>query len=195
MSRKTKPLGAAFTPSSSTAPSPSDAPKEESKVVGIGDIGVLDTRAGNVWVAANESAFDEFNKYAAANDNTGMSEMVLNGRLFIVPCGTTARVLESDLFKKQVRIIHENRRHQLVCGRSGYIASEWIRPLPPKTISAKPQHKSKHSRYRPDEFDGRLWIYGRSRVDARFSASSTSGTSRATSPFDFYGGLTREYRN
>jgi len=73
-----------------------------------------------VWVATSEANFDEMNKYLSAKDDDGIREMMLAGKMFVVPRGTRAKIISTSLFHFEVRILDGDHG-----GERGCIAREW----------------------------------------------------------------------
>ena len=84
----------------------------------VGSDAVLRVESGDVVLCVDESAYSEFLKLALAKDYLGMGKMEGTGRLFRVPSGTKARVIDSGFEKRQVRIMDGSS-----FGRSGWLTS------------------------------------------------------------------------
>lgn len=74
--------------------------------------------SGDVLLCTNDAACDELVKLAVAKDYLGMAQMEIGGRLFRVPSGTKARVIEIGLEKREVRIMQGDH-----IGQSGWVNS------------------------------------------------------------------------
>ncbi len=98
-----------------TAPSPSSSRSVGSDVV-------LRVSSGDVVVCTSEDAYDEFLKLAIAEDYLGMAQMEASGRLFRVPSGTKAHVIDTGFEKREVRIMDGEH-----FGRSGWVTSSLVR--------------------------------------------------------------------
>ncbi len=110
------------TPSNSSTPSAPSMPRS----VGTGGIAVLRYDSGDVndvFVAVTEDARDRFVQLASAHDREGAAQMVLAGKLFIVPVGTRCRVIDPGVFTYEVRIL--DGAHQ---GQSGFVDAEFVKP-------------------------------------------------------------------
>jgi len=95
--------------SSGPAPEP-----EPSRTVGS-DV-VLHVSSGDVIVCVDEAAYDELLKLAVAKDYLGIGLLEGAGRVFRVPSGTKARVIDSGFEKREVRIMEGPS-----FGRSGWV--------------------------------------------------------------------------
>jgi hypothetical protein len=94
----------------------SDPPADSASDVGA-DV-VLRVSSGDVVLGVDELAYGEFIKLALAKDYLGMGQMEGAGKLFRVPSGTKARVVDSGFEKRQVRIMEGSS-----FGRSGWVTS------------------------------------------------------------------------
>jgi hypothetical protein len=109
-----------------------DTPGEPLK----GDVGVLRNEDGRepVEVPTSLEAAREWDEVSAARDHHGYREMVLEGRMLLVPAGTEARVLgNSDPLALYVRILtgeHEGRLGWVIRGQYENRGPD-DRPFPP----------------------------------------------------------------
>ncbi len=87
----------------------------------VGSDIVLRVNSGDVVVCASKDAYDEFQKLAVAEDYVGMAQMEAAGRLFRVPNGTKARVIDTAFEKREVRIMDGEHT-----GRSGWVTSSLV---------------------------------------------------------------------
>lgn len=110
---------------SDTASTPPNASPQASSAgqVRIGNTAVLRVDSGDVVVMATVEAFREFTKLAVANDTLGMVSMEVGGRLFRVPSGTRARVIDSGLDRREVRILEGPS-----IGKSGWVVAALVHP-------------------------------------------------------------------
>lgn len=83
-----------------------------------GDRVVITTK---MWLSVDESAYEESQKLVPSRDELGLELMEAQGRIFVVPAGTTALLLEPGLFTSRVRI--QSGKH---AGKAGYISSEFV---------------------------------------------------------------------
>jgi hypothetical protein len=110
-------------PPTPTAEPPTPTPAINPAALQVGYVGKLwmpgDTP---LLVAIDAPSLDALIAAAAAHDDEGFKELLLNGRLFLVPLNTTVRVLDVGLFKTRVRILDGQR-----AGLSGWVPSEYVR--------------------------------------------------------------------
>ena len=78
----------------------------------------LSNGSGDIVLCTNESAYDEYVKLAVAKDYLGMAKMESRGRLFRVPSGTKARVIDIGFEKREVRVMEGEH-----FGQSGWATS------------------------------------------------------------------------
>jgi hypothetical protein len=99
--------------------------KSSSKTTKIisGSSVIIQSSSGDPVVLANtKEAYKEMHKYSIANDQTGLSGMVLSGNAFIVDSGTKALVIDRGIYEFEVRIQSGDR-----FGSSGWVASDLIK--------------------------------------------------------------------
>ncbi len=99
-------------------PNGAEAPHSESQTPRAGDGVVITTE---MWLSVDESTHKESLKLVTANDEVGLEQMERQGRIFVVPAGTTAVLLEGGLFTSRVRI--RSGQHS---GKAGYITSDFV---------------------------------------------------------------------
>lgn len=75
-----------------------------------------------VPLAITKAVDDRFSKLAAAGDEDGINQLILNDLVFLVPSGTEVLLIDGGLFRSEVRI--KEGKHK---GRSGWIPSEWLK--------------------------------------------------------------------
>lgn len=85
----------------------------------VGTEVALRVSSGDVVVTANEAAYQQFVKMSVASDFVGMAQMEVAGLLFRVPSGTKARVIDSGIGRRQVRIMEGQK-----IGASGWVPAE-----------------------------------------------------------------------
>ena len=105
--------------SSSTS---SPASETSPPVAQVGSDVVLSVSSGDVVVCSTEEAYDEFLKLSVAQDYLGMGQMEGAGRLFRVPSGTKAKVIDTGFEKREVRIMEG-----AAFGRSGWVTESITR--------------------------------------------------------------------
>jgi hypothetical protein len=71
--------------------------------------------------AEDEKAWDDMTAALLAKDDDGLSRMMARGRVFYVPPGTRARLLEIAVFSRKVRILGGD-----YSGQSGWVAQECV---------------------------------------------------------------------
>ena len=88
-----------------------------------GENGILYLEGGkNVFVAVDKTSFDDYLNAALIEDNYGINELVMQGRLFYVPNGTRVKVIDSTFTTRKVRILEGEWE-----GASGWVPVEWVR--------------------------------------------------------------------
>ena len=94
--------------------------------VPVGKEGILFGSTGKGSpVAVSDASMDEFLKANSANDRMGISQMLMNGSIFVVDNGTRVLVIDhGGMFKRKIRILEGEMQ-----GRAGYVPYEWIKPI------------------------------------------------------------------
>lgn len=88
-----------------------------------GSIAVLRAPDGQgVPVAASREAFDRLVTLAVADDNTGISHMMVAGQVWTAPCGTRCKVIDSGFTVYEVRILEGDH-----AGRACFVAREFVK--------------------------------------------------------------------
>jgi len=106
--------------SSNTSPSPSST-TQLSTDLRVGDTGTIKSSSGSLLVALTRSDAKEVISLSVAKDTLGVSKMVLDGRVMLVDSGTKIRVIDTDLFYTNVRIL-EGKYY----GESGWLPNEFV---------------------------------------------------------------------
>src|SRR5687768_8164456 len=79
---------------------------EKPKTLTAGDVGVLRIDGGgDVLVAVTEQDLDRFTKLAVAEDEYGLGEMILSGRVFPVTDGTKCKIIDAGFLVHEIRIM------------------------------------------------------------------------------------------
>ncbi len=87
-----------------------------------GDTAVLRVAdGGNVAVCASEADLDRFTDLANAKDTAGISQMILAGRILLVPTGTRCKVIDPGLMVYEVRV--SEGKH---AGRAVFVTREHV---------------------------------------------------------------------
>jgi hypothetical protein len=89
--------------------------------VEFGEVGVLRTGAGVTIVAVTKEDHERLTDLISASDTMGVNELIDRGRAFAVDDGTTAKLIGSRVFRKEVRIMGGPQT-----GQSGWVSSEWL---------------------------------------------------------------------
>jgi hypothetical protein len=76
-----------------------------SRVVLVGDHGVVDSGAKATFLGTTKDNYDEVMKAAMAHDKQGMLESLIAGKAFIVDQGTRVLVIDSSFTLKRVRLL------------------------------------------------------------------------------------------
>jgi len=75
--------------------------------LGIGDMGTIDDGSNSpVPLSSTQDGYEEMAKAGRAHDTVGIRQMVLLGRVFAVPVGTVARVIDTSFAMRRVRILN-----------------------------------------------------------------------------------------
>jgi RNA polymerase subunit RPABC4/transcription elongation factor Spt4 len=90
--------------------------------VSVGKEGIINGGGEETLLTVSESAFDEWIKAKAANDEYAMGAMFMNGKAFTVKSGTKALVIDQSMFKRRVRILEGKYK-----GISGWTAMEHVK--------------------------------------------------------------------
>ncbi len=92
--------------------------------VSVGEEGFLrmPNKSGeDVLLATTEKNFDDFMKASIAGDTMGATDVVLNGGAYYVVAGTKAKVIDTSVGKRKVRILDGG-----MVGKVGWIPFEYI---------------------------------------------------------------------
>ena len=74
-----------------------------------------------MWLSVDEATHKESLKCVTAKDKRGLKQLEAQGRIFVVPAGTTGLLLEGGILTSRVRI--QSGKH---AGRAGYISSDFV---------------------------------------------------------------------
>lgn len=97
-------------------------PSKSTKIVSGSNV-IIQSPSGNPIILANtKEAYKEMHKYSIANDQMGLSGMVLSGNAFIVDSGTKALVIDRGVFEFEVRIQSGDR-----VGNPGWVAGDLVK--------------------------------------------------------------------
>lgn len=77
--------------------------------------------AENAMLAVDETAYDEMLKASIAGDSVGLRQMVLSGRVELVPNNTRILVIDRGLYRRKVRIMEG-----AAAGIAGWVAEDWV---------------------------------------------------------------------
>jgi hypothetical protein len=99
---------------------------KKTPVTDIGAEAILDNGVDTVLVAINEKALDELVKAANAKDQIGLNLMLLEGQVFLVPCGIRIRILDRGFATSKIRILEGDHY-----AKAGWIPYEFTRPISP----------------------------------------------------------------
>ncbi|MFC1656081.1 hypothetical protein ACFL3C_04370 [Patescibacteria group bacterium] len=95
---------------------------KSSTTVSIGDEAKLvSSGSGAILVAIDQEAFDDLLDISVANDEMGLAELMLADRVFSVPTGIKVKVIDTDWFSKEVRILEG-----AYVGESGWVPMEFV---------------------------------------------------------------------
>ncbi len=91
--------------------------------IAIGSNVIIQSSGGNpVILGTTKESYKEMHKYSIANDQVGLSSLVLSGNAFIVESGTKALVIDRGVYEFEVRIQSGDRS-----GNSGWVADDLIK--------------------------------------------------------------------
>ena len=82
----------------------------------------LNTGIDIATVAVSSAALDELVEYIIASDKDGIQRLLLSGRVFTVPKGTCARILDYGFLESEIRVVEGKRS-----GQRGFVVSEWLK--------------------------------------------------------------------
>lgn len=94
---------------------------EKSQTVRVGDVGVLRSKTGEVWVGATKDALSRMSSLAYAKDEEGLQQMLRSGQIAMVTNGTRCRVIQNSLLGSEVRLLSGP-----LSGKSVFIEPEFI---------------------------------------------------------------------
>ena len=90
---------------------------------GIGDVVTIDDGGRKlVLLSSTNDGYDEMAKTGRAHDTVGMREMALSGRVFVVPVGTLARVIDTSFTMRRVRILTGKKKDA-----AGWLPFEYVK--------------------------------------------------------------------
>lgn len=95
----------------------------------VGGDCILSAKGHEVFIYRNYPDMDEGMTYLMANDEVGLKEMVLDGKLLICPHGTPAKLIENGILARRVRITGGD----FFVGEDGWVAAEFVLPASRKT--------------------------------------------------------------
>jgi hypothetical protein len=96
--------------------------------LGVGDIGTIDDGSTSpVPLSSTKDGYDEMAKAGRAHDTVGIRQMVLTGKVFAVPVGTQARVIDTSFAMRRVRILRWDAQG---CGGMVALRVREVRQLP-----------------------------------------------------------------
>ncbi len=78
-------------------------------------------RTQSVVLAVDQAALDEMTKSSIAHDVRGISDLIITGRAFAVPQGTTVLVIDMAMFTRKVRVLDGD-----AAGQAGWVPAEWV---------------------------------------------------------------------
>jgi hypothetical protein len=91
--------------------------------LGVGDIGTIDDGSGSlVTLSSTKDGYDEMAQAGRAHDTVGIRQLVLMGRVFVVPVGTQARVIDTSFAMRRVRILDGKHKDA-----AGWLPFEYVK--------------------------------------------------------------------
>ena len=72
-------------------------------------------------LSVNEDEYDEIFTSMEADDMIGLATMIIEGRAFLVDNCTKAKLVDTDVFMRRVRILEGE-----MAGEAGWLPMEWI---------------------------------------------------------------------
>ena len=115
-------------PSVSPSPQVTVAPQAQQNPqtlprLGVGDIGTIDDGSRSpVPLSSTKDGYDEMAKAGRAHDTVGIRQMVIAGRVFAVPVGTQARVIDTSFTMRRVRILDGEHKDA-----AGWLPFEYVK--------------------------------------------------------------------
>jgi hypothetical protein len=82
---------------------------------------IYNSDEANVVVATNQSAYDEWSQAVASNDEGGLKNLFLSGRILLVSARTKVLILDAGPMTIKVRIFSGE-----YAGKSGILPIEWV---------------------------------------------------------------------
>ena len=101
-----------------------EGPKEAvpaTKTVKVGETGIIRT---GVPGGVNEEAYDAVLKAATSKDREGLEQLVSSGNAVYIDNNTKVRVIDSGMFKKQVRLLSGDHKGASLWVPTEYVESE-----------------------------------------------------------------------
>jgi hypothetical protein len=92
------------------------------QILEVGSNATIRSESGAVGIAIDKAAYDEFTKYAVANDVVGGQQMIDDGRVLVVSDGTKVKIIDLALTAYQVRIMSGP-----CAGRDGWVVREAVK--------------------------------------------------------------------
>jgi hypothetical protein len=94
--------------------------------VSIGNEGILDSGGEVTPVAIDQASYNAFSKARLAKDNTGITQLILQGRLFSVEKNTKVKVIDQETFVRKIRILTGKFKDE-----AGWVAADYVKPPTP----------------------------------------------------------------
>lgn len=103
-------------------------------IAGVGSDVLLNAgdKLKDLFLGRTKDDFDRLLDAVNANDDYGKAELLLAGRVFMVPRGTRARIIGVSWTMRQVRILEGER-----IGAAGWVPLEWAGDLAPAAAPPK----------------------------------------------------------
>ena len=111
--------------------------QSESEELKIGDTGYLKSNDDTVMLGVTKDNYNQLMKLSVAKDTEGVLQMVLNGQAILADSGTKIRVIDEDMFIKQVRFLDGK-----YYGQSGWTPNEFVSNVSPKLTETTPTNKT-----------------------------------------------------
>jgi len=108
-------------------PIPSSTTTIENQILSIGDEGIVNNNGdrnncdGKVILGISKEAENQIIKASVANDEIGLANILMNGGIFFVPNCTKVKVIDINMFIRQVRILEGEQ-----FGKSGWLPYEFV---------------------------------------------------------------------
>ena len=100
-----------------------EKPSSKTPKITRGSNVIIQSSGGNsIMLGVTKESYKEMRKYSQADDQTGLTNMILAETMFVVDSGTKALVIDMGVYEYEVRI--KSGTH---AGDSGWVASDLVK--------------------------------------------------------------------